>query len=189
MDIHSLQPITICLSKSGLAAGTTTTLTTVPVGATGQLTVYAIKGKIYNKAALTNQATPTTDFATGNTFIPIPIPLSNPNLPSVTNGALGYGSVYVVGFDSGGTLRVVQGQIAALDVNGNFITAPQFGGDGPAGPNTGNNDFCPIGYIVIKLGSTAVATWTFGANNLSGVTGVTYAFIDVLMLPDRPQVA
>ena len=33
----------------------------------------------------------------------------------------------------------------------------------------------------------AVATWTFGTNNQSSVTGVTYARQDVFTLPDRPQ--
>lgn len=183
MDYQSAQPITACFSKNALAAGTTTTLTTVPVGATGQLTVYAIKGKIFNKAALTNQATPTLDYATGLAFKPIPTPLVAPNL------ANGYGCVFVVGFDSGGTLRVVQGTIEALDISGKFINAPQFGGDGPAGSGTTDNDFCPIGYIVVTLGATAVAPWTFGTNNNSGVTGVTLVFVDVCTLPDRPVVS
>lgn len=183
MDIQAAIPVTMALSKVTLAAGTTTTIST-----TGT-TIYAIKGKAYSKAALTNQATPTTDFATGLAFTPIPIPLSSPNLPSVPNGAAGYGCVFTVGFDTGGNLKVVQGQITALDINGAFITAPQFGAMGGPGVDSSTTDFCPIGYIIIKLGSTAVATWTFGTNNLSSVTGVTYTFVDVITLPDRPQVA
>lgn len=183
MDYQAAVPVTMCLSKVTLAAGTTTTIST-----TGT-TIFAILGKAYSKAAITNGATPTTDWATGIAFVPIPIPLSSPNLPSVPNGAAGYGCVYTVGLDSGGTVRVIQGQIAALDSGGSFITAPQFGGVGPQGSGATDNDFCPIGYIVVKLGSTAVATWTFGTNNLSSVTGVTYAFQDVVTLPPRPQVA
>lgn len=87
----------------------------------------------------------------------------------------------MVGLNAAGALQVVQGQITALDSSGAFITAPQFGGL--------PTDFCPIGYIVIKLGSTAVAAWTFGANNLSGVTGVTYTFVDIVGVPDRPQIS
>jgi len=181
MDNLSAIPLTLCLSKVTLAAGTTTTIST-----TGT-TVYAIRGKAYSKAAITNGATPTTDWATGNAFIPIPIPLSSPNLPGVVNGAAGYASIYMVGLDSGGSVRVIQGSIVALDSSGAFLTAPQFGGLGPAGSGSTDNDFCPIGYIIVKLGSTAVATWTFGTNNLSGVTGATYTFVDVVGTPDRPQ--
>lgn len=183
MDMQSAIPVTMNFSKATLAAGTTTTIST-----TGT-TTYAIRGKFYTKTAITNGATPTTDYATGLAFIPIPIPLSSPNLGGVPNGAAGYGCVYTVGFDSSGNIKVIQGTIAALDGSGNFITAPQFGGLGPAGSGSTDNNFCPIGYIVVKLGSTAVATWTFGSSNLSGVTGVTYAFVDIATLPDRPQIS
>jgi len=177
MDLQQQVPATQNFTKGSLAAGTTTTIST-----TGTIT-YAIKGKLYTKTAITNGATPTTDYSTGAAFKPIPIPNTAPNL------ALGYGSVYTVGFDHSGNVKVIQGGIEALDVSGNFINAPQFGGLGPQGSGTTDNDFCPIGYILVQLGSTAVATWTFGTNNLSSVTGVTYTFVDVSTLPDRPQVS
>lgn len=183
MDQLALLPATCNYTKAGLAAGTTTTLSTT---ATVQ---YAIQGKSYSKTAITNGATPTTDYATGLAFVPIPIPLSSPNLPSVPNNAAGYGGIFTVGFDHSGNVKVIQGQITALDASGNFITAPQFGGLGPDGSGSTDNDFCPIGYIIVKLGSTAVATWTFGANNLSAVTGVTYTFVDISTLPARPQIS
>jgi hypothetical protein len=49
----------------------------------------------------------------------------------------------------------------------------------------------PIGYLVIKAGSTANATtgWIFGTSNMAAVTGITYTFVDVIGLPDRPQIA
>jgi hypothetical protein len=175
MDQLQRVPETICLSKVALAAGTTTTIST-----TGT-TVYGIKGKAYSKAAITNGATPTTDYATGTAFLPIPIPNTAPNL------ALGYGCVYTVGLDHSGNVKVIQGTIAPLDVNGNFITAPQFGALGPQGSGSTDNDFCPIGYILVQLGATAVATWTFGSSNLSGVTGAVYTFVDLIGMPDRPQ--
>ncbi len=177
MDAQQFAPVTMCLGKVTLAAGTTTTLSN-----TGTI-VYAIRGKALSASALSNTATPTTDFATGVAFKAIPIPNTSPNL------GLGYGSVYMVGLDKAGTLRVIQGTIEALDVSGNFINAPQFGALGPSGSGSTDNDFCPIGYIVVKLGSTAVATWTFGTNNLSSITGVTFTFVDVITEPDRPQVA
>lgn len=159
MDALSQIPLTMCTMKAAIAAGTTSTLST-----TGT-TLYCIKGKAYSKGALTNQATPTTDAATGSAFVAV--------------GA-NYGCVFVVGFDSGGNLKVVQGPLQALDVSGSFILAPQFG---PV-PDT----VCPIGYIVIKVGSTG-SNWTFGSSNLSGATGLTYTFVDVMTLPDRPQVS
>lgn len=175
MDLQSLIPLTLCLGKVTLAAGTTTTLSN-----TGT-TIFAIRGKAYSKAAMTNAATPVTDYATNAAFIPIPIPNTAPNL------AAGYGSVFTVGFDATGTLRVIQGTVVPLDASGNFINAPQFGALGPEGSGSTDNSFCPIGYILVQLGATAVATWTFGVNNLSSVTGVTFTFVDLVSLPDRPQ--
>lgn len=177
MDTLQAIPVTMNFSKATLAAGTTTTLST-----TGT-TTYAIKGKFYQKTAITNGAAPIVDYATGTAFLPIPIPATAPNL------AAGYGSVYSVGFDHSGNIKVIQGTIVALDANGNFINAPQFGGLGPQGSGSTDNDFCFIGYILVQLGAAAVATWTFGTNNLSSTTGVTYTFVDCATQPDRPQVS
>lgn len=162
MDVQASAPVTMCLSKVTLAAGTTTTLST-----TGT-TTYAIRGKAYTKTAITNGATPTTDWATGNAFIGV-----------VAN----YGCVFAVGFDASGNVKVVQGTIVPLDSSGAFINAPQYGGF-PL-------NFCMIGYIVIKAGATANATtgWIFGTSNLSAVTGITYTFVDTVGVPDRPQVS
>lgn len=159
MDAQQFAPITMCLGKVTLAAGTTTTLSN-----TGTI-VYGIRGKAYSAAALSNTATPTIDAVTGAAFVGVP----------ANNG-----SIFMVGLNAAGGLLVAQGQVAALDVNGAFITAPLFGGL--------VLNFCPIGYIVIKCGSTA-STWTFGASNMSGATGVTYTFVDILSEPDRPQIA
>lgn len=177
MDIQQAIPVTMNFTKAALAAGTTTTIST-----TGT-TTFAIKGKFYTKTAITNGATPTTDYATGAAFLPIPIPATAPNL------AAGYGSVYTIGFDHSGNVKAIQGTIVPLDASGNFINAPQFGGFGPAGSGTTGNDFCPIGYMLVQLGATAVATWTFGTNNNSSVTGVTYTMVDCATLPDRPQIS
>lgn len=155
-------PLTMCLSKVTLAAGTTTTLST-----TGT-TTFTIRGKAYTKTAITNGATPTTDAATGNAFIPVPA---------------NFGSIFMVGLTAAGALAVVQGTVVPLDTAGAFINAPSFG----ALPL----DFCPIGYLVIKAGSTASAApgWLFGTNNNSSVTGITYTFVDVTGETDRPQIA
>lgn len=148
-----------CTTKAGFAAGTTTTTTTA------NTTLYAILGKAYSAAAASNVATPTTDAATGNAF---------------TGIAVNKGGIFAFCRDTGGNVKVVQGDIKALDVGGNFIDAPQF----PILPDT----LAPYAYLVVKCGSTA-STWTMGSSNMSGATGVTYAFTDVMTLPVRPQVA
>lgn len=161
MDFLQQQSLTGCLSKVTLAAGTTTTISN-----TGT-TTFAIKGKAYTKAALSNAATPTTDAATGAAF---------------TGITANQGTVVVIGLDSGGNVKAMQGTVTALDSAGAFITAPQM----PYVPDT----VCPIGYIVLKGGSTLVGTWTFGSSNLSSVTGMTYTFVDVALgLPERPQIS
>lgn len=156
------QAMTMCFGKVTLAAGTTSTLSN-----TGT-TAYTIRGKAYSKAAMSNLATPTTDWATGSAFIGV---LAN------------FGCVFIVGFNAAGALKAVQGSIVALDSLGNFVNASQFGGM-PL-------DFCPIGYIVIAAGSTANATtgWIFGTSNMASVTGITYTFVDITSLPDRPQIS
>lgn len=157
MDNLAQIPLTLCTMKAGLAAGTTTTYST-----TGT-TLYCIKGRAYSKGAVTNGATPTTDAATGVAFLPV---------------AANQGSVFVFCYDSGGNIKVVQGQVQALDVGGKFVLTPQF----PGIPDT----LCPFGWLVATAGSTAVGNWVFGTNNLSGVTGLTYSFSDCMTLPDRP---
>ena len=160
MDALNFPPLTICTTKAGMSAGTTTTLTTANVQ------LYAISGKAFTKAASSNEATPTLDSATGVAFVGL---------------AINTGSVFIICRDNAGTLRAVQGITAALDASGNFINAPQFGSMSDA--------LCPIGYLIVKVGSTG-ATWTFGASNLAGPpTGVTFSFVDVMTLPGRPQVA
>lgn len=160
MDFLAQAPATQTTSKAGLAAGTTTTFTTA------NTTQYAIKGKAYAKAGVTNSATPTTDATTGAAFAPV----------TANNG-----SVFVFSWDASGNVKVSQGQVQALDSAGNFIVAPQF----PAIPDT----LCPFGYLVFKGGSTLASAWTFGSSNLSSVTGATYTFVDIQSLPDRPQVS
>ena len=191
MHPAAIAPMTMCLSKATLAAGTTSTVST-----TGT-TTYVIGGLFYTKTALSNVATPTTDWMTGNAFIPIPIPLTSTGLLGGIPAAVsGYACAFAVGFDTSGNLKAIQGPIVGLDANGSFISGapsilPSYG---PAGPNPGtiaggvpaDTNFCPIGIITVKLGATAVATWTFGSNNWAGVTGVTTSFIDVASLPGRP---
>lgn len=160
MDALQTHPLTMCTTKAGMSAGTTTTLTT----ANTQL--YCIGGKAFTKAAASNEATPTTDAATGAAFVGV---------------AAGYGSVYVICRDASAALKAVQGQVVALDASGNFVTAPQF----PGVPDS----LCPIGYIVVKAAAGA-STWVFGSSNLAGPpSNVSFSFVDCMTLPGRPQVS
>jgi len=133
-------------------------------------TIYSILGKIYNKAISNTEATPALDASTGAAFLPVP---------------KNKGSVFVICLNAAGTLGVVQGKIQDLDASGNFIIPPEF----PANiPDT----LCPIAYLVLKAGTTYVATttgWQMGAHNTTGVTGVTYTFVDINTLPVKPQIA
>lgn len=160
MDYLMQIPVTAAFNKAGLAAGTTTTLTSA-----NQID-YAIGGKMYRKAAASNEATPTTDAVSGSTFTAV---------------AVSKGCVFSICRDASGTLKVVQGSIEDLDASNSFIKAPSFG------PKS--DTLCPYGYIVVKVGSTGSA-WTFGASNLAGPpTGVVFAFVDCATLPSRPQVS
>lgn len=160
MDYLQQAPASMAFGKAGLAAGTTTTFSTTAA------LPYALKGKAFSKAAVTNGATPTLDRNTGLAFAPI---------------APNQGAIVVFAFDAAGNVRCAQGGVQALDSAGNFLIAPQF----PIVPDTD----CPFGYLVLKAGSTAVGNFVFGVNNLSGVTGMTYTFVDVAQLPDRPQIS
>lgn len=163
-DFYANAPQTGVYSYPGLIAGTTTTITT-----TGTID-YAIKSKGYRKTgAISNGATPTTDFATGVAF------------PGILRNK---GAVIVIGFNAAGDVKAVQGSIVGLDAAGAFTQAPQWG---PIPDN-----FAPFGYLVIKAGVTADNTtgFIFGTSNLSGVTGITYSFVNIMgSLPDRPQIS
>jgi hypothetical protein len=150
----------ICVTKAGMAVGTTTTLTT----ANTQL--FSIDGKAYSKAAVSNEATPTTDART---------------LAAFTAIGVSKGGVFAICRDSGGNLKVVQGETVNLDAGNNLVEAPEF----PTIPDT----LTPIGYLVVKVGSTGSA-WTFGTSNLSGPpTGVVFSLTDCFQLPERPQLS
>lgn len=160
MNRYDIGGQTFCTAKAALAVGTTTTLTI------GTTTPYCIRGKAYSKAAVSNTASPTTDAATGSAFSAVPV---------------GYGCAFLLGVNAAGTVKAVQGTIVPLDVSGNFINASNFGGM--------PEDFCPMGYVTVKVGSTGAA-WTFGVSNFSGPpTGVTFAFQDCMSIPDRPQIS
>ena len=188
MDTVAKAPLTMCLASMAFAEGTTSTLSTTGTNA------YIIGSLFYSRTALTNQATPTTDLATGNAFIPMPIPLTTSGLPfGVPNPCAGYACAFTLGFNAAGTLLAVQGPIVGLDANGSFISAaPSLSPSlGLPGPNPGtiagieaDNNFCPCGFIVVKSGATAVATFTFGTTDWS-TTGYTTSLGNIASLPGR----
>ena len=145
------------------------------IDSTGAI-VWTLKGKSYTLAAVTTEATPTTDGATGAAFVPV-------KGGGSVAGAYGYGSVFVLCRDSAKASKVVQGSIVPLGSDGAFLPGvlPQF----PELPDT----LCPVGYVVCKAGNTAAtAGWIFGTSNFSGVTGITLTVQDVALgMPDRPQ--
>lgn len=152
----------IALTQNFTKAGAAAgTTTTVTTTATVQFTIV---GKSYSKAAITNQAFPATDHTTGAAFVAV---------------AVSKGCILVLGFDKDGTLGVAQGPVESVDADDNFVLAPQF----PAIKET----LCPFAYVVCKNGSDGSA-WTPGTSNWTA-TDLTDTFVDVSMLPARPQVA
>lgn len=160
-DNVNFSPLNMTMNKAGAVVGTTTT-----TSFTANPLSYVANGKHATKATMTNGATPTTDVNTSAAF-----PAVNAN----------YGTVLVFGVNAAGTLQVAQGTIEALDSAANFLKAPSF----PAIPDT----MVPYAYCIVKVGSTGSA-WTCGSSNFAGPpTGVTFTFVDVACLPDRPQVS
>lgn len=175
MNKEHLAGLTMALADCALAAGTTTTLTL------GTAPNYCIRGKAYTQATTTNVQPNTTDLVTGSTLAGI---------------EPGYGAVIVVGATSSEstTLRMCQGPQSKLNANsaaytpGTFINPPQF----PTLPE----DFCPFGYVVVRVGTdyTAGSSYVFGSSNTTATgaqaaaaTAHANTFVSVCALPDRPQ--
>ena len=160
MDNLASIPGTFATTIAGAAVGTTTTLTIA------NDVQFCIKGKGYKKSAVSNTATPTTDYNTGSAFTAI---------------AVNKAGVFVIGLNSSGALKVVQGSIVDYNDDGTFPgAAPQF----PVVPN----DICPIAYELVKVISTG-SSWTFGSSNQASQTGITKVLVDLFTMVDRPQVA
>lgn len=146
----------VVLGKAALAAGTTTTHTV------GQFD-YAIDGVIYRKAAAANAATPTTDALTGAAFKPL---------------SADQACAFVFGINAAGAVAVAQSKIVKNSELGAGGTAAI---ELPALPDS----HVAFGYLLARADTTLVGTWTFGTNNLSGVTGMTYTFRDVIAPPSQ----
>jgi hypothetical protein len=156
--------LTINLVKAGLVAGTTSTYTTTVT------TEQVINGKFGTTlAAQTNTASPTTDAATGDAFVPV-----------LADKA----TVLVWGVNAAGAIQLAQGTIVDTEP-GVTTTVGAFTAilpDFPALPD----DFCPIGYQLVRVSPTG-ATFTAGTTSWAA-SGITCSTIqNVATLPDRPQ--
>lgn len=157
--------MTINLVSAAFVLGTTSTYTTTVT------TECVINGKFGTTlGAQTNTASPTTDATTGAAFVPL-----------VANQAI----CLVWGVNLAGTIKLAQGLavptvVGVTTTAGAFIMPPPF----PALPD----DFCPIAYGFVRTSPTGNA-FTTGTTNwtASGITAST--FVNIAVLPDRPQVA
>ena len=138
--------------------------------ATGAETVYdttviipfALNGKLFRKAAVTDGATPTTA-GDGS---------------ALSTLTASQGCVMVWCLNSAGTVGVFQSDVKTLDGANAFVTVPSF-------PTINLDTWCPFAYQVLKAASTA-GTITFGSSNWNA-TGFTNAIVNVHTLPPRPQ--
>lgn len=157
--------------------GLTAALGSSALTATGAETVhdstvampFSINGKLYSKSGTNaDQATPTTDYVTGTAF------------PVLTGTAtLGQGAVVVWAYNSSGTVKCMMGPIEDLDSAGLFLRPAEF----PTVPD----DVCPFAYMVLKHYASATSV-RFGTSNWNA-TGFTNAIVNIMQLPDRPQIA
>lgn len=123
---------------------------------------FAIDGVIYNKAAVTDGATPTTDGNTGAAFTAV--------------GADQIG-VFVWGLNSSGTVSLYQGDIENVDgATDVALMLPQF----PTLPK----GICPFAYTVIQT-TGAASDFTIGTSNWNA-TGVTATHKNLAVIPSRP---
>lgn len=150
----------LCFTASGLTAGTTTTSTIA------NDTTYSVGGQLYKKTAASNATTPTVDATTGAAFKPI-----------VKDQAC----IFVYSLNAAGDIKVSQGPIVTLSEVTGGTAAVHF----PGIPDS----LTAIGYLYAQGGSTLSGTWTFGTNNLSSVTGMTYTFRELARIPGQPITA
>jgi len=170
MDYLQQVPLTINHVNAGLIAGTTNTLTTTVA------TTCSIQGKFATTHAIVTNSTfateaLTTDAVTGAAFVPL-----------TSTATSGSACALVFGVNAAGAFKLAQGAITPTDLGvtttpGAFILSPQF----PTLPD----DFCPIGYAVVRTSPTGSA-FTMGSTGWAA-SGITSTFKNVAVLPARPQ--
>lgn len=147
----------IALGKAGLTAGTTSTYSI------GNAFTFAVAGRLYSQGSSTNQASPVLDTNTGAAFKPL---------------AANQACLFVYMVNAAGTVAVAQGPVGDNNALLGGTGALQFPGAA--------DGFTPFAYMLAQAGSTAIGTWTLGVNNLSGVTGLTFIFRDIMDIPATP---
>lgn len=159
MQAKNLFGANFATTKAGLTgiSGAATT------HSTGAAVIYAVGGKAYSKATITGGTTPTTDGVTGAAFVAL---------------AASKGCAFVWCLNAAGDVKVVQGPVMDLNVDGNFV------GGRPDIPNIPAT-LTAFAYQVTKAASTA-SSWIFGTGNWNA-TGLSHTVQDVLVMPDRPQ--
>ena len=135
--------------------------TTYSTGASG--VTFCVGGKAIHVAQESGSTTPVLDAVTGLAF------------PAL---AANQGTVWVWGYTAAGAIQLAQGSIETLNA-GTFLRAPQF----PILPDT----VTAFAYTVAKDGATGGA-FTVGTSNWN-TSGMTYATVDVMTLPQRPQIS
>lgn len=161
-NILNFRSLTLNLGNAGVAAGTTSTITTTAA------TNAAIRGSFTTTlAAAANQVSPTIDAQTGLAFRPL---------------APNQATALVVGVNAAGVLQLAQGSIESTltgvtTTPGAFNVLPQF----PTLPD----DFVPLAYAEVRTAPSA-ATWTPGTSAWAA-SGVVTTFRNVTTLPARPQ--
>ena len=128
---------------------------------------FEIDGKIYNKAAVTDGATPPLDGNTGEAHVAV-----KPDKICV----------FVWGMNASGTVSLYQGDIN--DVDGDTDIAEQ----NPAWPSI-PADIAPFAYTIYQTtGASAAAGLTPGTGNDNcNATGLTATTVDISTIPGRPQ--
>lgn len=159
MQAQNLRGATLATTSAGLSAAGAET-----VYDTANALHYAIRGKLYSKAAVTDGVTPTADI-NGNA------------LKQLTANQ---GCVLVWLINAAGIIGVLQSAVVGLDGAGNFTEVPDW-------PYYDEDTWCPFAYQVLKAGSTA-GTITIGSSNWNA-TGFTNTIQNVMTLPVRPVVA
>lgn len=163
MNGYNRRPIGISAAYS---SGVLTATGAETVHDTTVTITFSINGKMYTKTAITDGATPTTDYNTGTAFTGL-----------VGTSTTGQGCAFVWALTSGGTVKVMQGPVVSVDAAGNFDLNPSF----PPVPD----DVTPFAYSLSKHYGQA-STFTFGSSNWN-TSGHTHAITNVAALPDRPQ--
>lgn len=128
---------------------------------------YSVNGKAYQKATVADGATPTTDGNTGDAFVAV--------LPDRV-------CTLVWGLNAAGTVSLYQGPIQVVDGNTDVAKIyPQF----PSIPDT----ITPFAYTIFQTDGTSSAAGLLPGTANWNATGLTVTTVNVLTLPNRPQIS